>query len=176
MAAIGNAIGGSLRGIAVDAYGNVYFVDSTTSNVFAIYRGGAQVAAFITAEDPAGVATSGGVQVGYVYHVAGTISSSCTGTSGNVDNVLATAGQLRTPSIISLDSAGNLYITDAGNSTVRVVNTQATTQTFFQFAVPSGFIQAITNCNAALTGVTCPATTTALTGTGINGPANGIVL
>src|SRR5208283_1879994 len=47
-------IGGGIDGVAVDAYGNVYFVDSTSSTVSVVYRGGTQVANFIALVNPAG--------------------------------------------------------------------------------------------------------------------------
>ncbi len=179
--AVGAPIGNKVEGIAVDAYGNVYFDDVTTASVSVIYRGGTQVANFIKLENPGGVANSGGVvQPGYVYHVAGTVSgmntSSCSGTQGNVDNVLAfQSGQLHGPALLTLDSAGNIYVADVLNSTVRVINTQATAQTFFQYSVQPGFIRSITNCNAALT-VPCPTfPTTSTLNTGINGPVNALV-
>jgi len=192
--ALGAPIGGSIQGIAVDAYGNVYFDDSTTATVSVVYRGGTQVANFISLVNPAGVANSGGkVLPGYVYHVAGVVSigpslsvgTTCSGTLGNADNLpafqnTAVAGsaagaQLHGPSFVTLDSAGNIYIADTSNSTVRVINTQATTQTFFQYQVPPGYMRSITNCNALLT-VPCPtATTTATANTNINGPVNALV-
>jgi sugar lactone lactonase YvrE len=185
--AIGAPIGAHAAGIAVDAYGNVYFDDSTTATVSVIYRAGAQVASFIGMVDPGGIAKSGGsAQVGYIYHVAGTINlSTCAGTPGNVDNVpafedssnppAAPGGQLNGPTLLTLDSAGNIYVADIKNLTVRVINTQATTQTFFQYAVPPGFVRSITNCSPALT-TACPsASTTTTANTGINGPVNGLV-
>jgi sugar lactone lactonase YvrE len=176
--AAGNPIGTGVRGITVDAYGNVYFVDGASSTVSVIYRGGTQVAAFVTLEDPGGVAKSGGsVQPGYVYHVAGTQDlGSCAATVGNTDNVLAFQNAtLHSPTMINLDSAGNIYIADIGNLTVRVINTQATPQTFFQYTVQPGYMRSITNCSALLT-TPCPtATTTSTANTGINGPVNAIV-
>ncbi|HEX9201273.1 MAG TPA: hypothetical protein VF865_17065, partial [Acidobacteriaceae bacterium] len=186
--AAGNPIGSHVEGIALDAYGNVYFLDNTTATVSVIYRGGAQVAAFIALEDPGGVTKSGGtVQEGYVYHVAGTINlTSCAATTGNVDNVLAfqdssnpnaaAGGQLKGPTLLSLDSAGNIYISDGGNLTVRVINTQATAQTFFQYTVQPGYMRSITNCNALLTAACPTGVTTSLLNTGINGPVNGLVM
>ncbi len=47
--------------------------------------------------------------------------------------------------MVTLDSAGNIYISDTGNATMRVINTQATAQTFFQYTVQPGFIQSITD-------------------------------
>src|SRR6185312_7915418 len=172
VAALGNPIGGHLTGIATDAYGNLYFADSNLDAVWVVYRGGTQVANFINTVDPTGVQASNGVQVGFVYHIAGNLTS-CVGNPGITDGVLATTGQLRGPTMITLDSAGNIYVADAGISTTRVINTQATAQTFFQYTVQPGFIQAITNCAAGLT-VTCPATTTTTVGTGLNGPTNGL--
>ena len=185
--AAGAKIGTHNEGIAVDAYGNVYYDDNTTATVSVIYRGGAQVANFIALVDPGGVAKSGGsAQIGYVYHVGGTINlSTCSGSVGNVDNVIAfedssnasapTGAQLHGPALLTLDSAGNIYIADISNSTVRVINTQATPQTFFQYAVQPGYMRSITDCNAALT-LACPtASTTATANNGINGPVNAIV-
>ena len=191
-------IGGGIEGVAVDAYGNVYFADNTSSTVSVVYRGGTQVANFIALVNPAAVANSpnGQVTVGYVYHIAGEISlgsplntgATCTGSKSNggfvIDNApafenTATPGAtvgatLSSPTQITLDSAGNIYISDVGNATVRVINTQATPQTFFQYTVQPGYMRSITNCNALLT-TPCASTVTAAVGTGINGPANGIV-
>jgi sugar lactone lactonase YvrE len=194
--AAGSKIGSGLRGIAVDALGNVYFVDSASSTVSVIYRGGARVAAFISLVNPGAVAAAGGVLPGYLYHIAGTAnvgapvnspSASCASTIANngttTDNAIAfensgvptaTPGAtLHSPYMISLDSAGNIYVSDIGNATTRVINTQATPQTFFQYTVQPGFMQSIVNCNVILTTL-CPNLTTSTGGTGINGPANAI--
>jgi streptogramin lyase len=64
VATAGNPVGGNIQGIAVDAYGNLYFSDNTTQSISVIYRGGSQVAAFIKLVDPSGVAISNGVQQG----------------------------------------------------------------------------------------------------------------
>ena len=188
IAAAGNPIGGNIQGLAIDAYGNLYFSDATTNTASVIYRGGTQVAAFITLEDPLGVAASNGVHPGYVYHIAGTVNlSTCTGTAtfgaypgrpavpagdGNLAyNSGATFSQVGP---LSLDSAGNLYIGDAGiNGTIRVINTQAQTQTFFGVAVQPGYIASIVNCGSLTT--LCPTIATPLTATntGIGGPAGG---
>jgi sugar lactone lactonase YvrE len=186
--AAGAAIGTHNEGIAVDAYGNVYYADNTTATVSVIYRGGTQVASFIALVDPGGIAKSGGkAQPGYVYHVGGTINlTTCSGISGTVDNTLAfedssnptaaAGAQLNSPTLLTLDSAGNIYIADIKNSTVRVINTQATPQTFFQTTIQPGYMRSVSNCNAALT-VPCPTSPTTVTAnTGINGPVNALVL
>ena len=74
-----------------------------------------------------------------------------------------------------MDSAGNIYIADTGNATIRVINTQATPQTFFQYTVQPGFMRSISNCNSSLT-TPCPSgTITQTANTGINGPGNAAV-
>jgi sugar lactone lactonase YvrE len=194
--AYGAKIGGSVTGIAVDAYGNVFFTDNKSSTVSVIYRGGTRVAQFISLVNPAAVALSNGVQVGYVYHIAGEISlgsplnttaASCTGLTSvsgtiidnapafeNTDTPGAIPGAtLHNPANISLDSAGNIYVADVGNQTVRVINTQTTKQTFFQYTVQPGYMRSITNCNSALT-ANCAGLTTMEVGTGINGPVNAL--
>ena len=92
-------IGGGIEGVAVDAYGNVYFADNTSSTVSVVYRGGTQVANFIALVNPAAVANSpnGQVTVGYLYHIAGEIATqpgaTCAGSTSNggvvIDNAPA---------------------------------------------------------------------------------------
>jgi sugar lactone lactonase YvrE len=192
-------VGGGIDGVAVDAYGNVYFADSTSSTVSVVYRGGTQVANFIKLVNPAAVANSpnGQVTVGYVYHIAGEINlgsplntgATCAGSKSNnsyiIDNAPAfentaipgaiVGATLSGPTQITLDSAGNIYISDVGNTTVRVINTQATPQTFFQYTVQPGYMQSITNCGVMTASTPCAATKTAAVGTGINGPSNALL-
>jgi sugar lactone lactonase YvrE len=184
--AFGSRIGAKVQGIAVDSFGNVYFDDNTSATVSVVYRGGTRVADFINRVNPAGVANSPGgvVTPGYVYHIAGGINlTTCGGSTGRIDNGMAftntfggvtPTATLSNPGLLTLDSAGNIYVADIGNTTVRVINTQETAQTFFQFTVQPGYMRSIVNCNANLT-APCPNSTNALFGTGINGPGDGIV-
>jgi sugar lactone lactonase YvrE len=187
--AFGNPIGKTIQGIAVDSYGNVFFSDSTTMSVSVIYRGGTQIANFINLVNPAGVTASGGtVKPGYVYHVAGAVNlTNCSPTLGTVDAGLAftntAAGATPTAELakaaqqflVTLDSADNLYLSDTGNFTTRVVNTQATPQTFFQYTIQPGYMRSVTDCSASFT-VPCPtAPTTSTANTGIFGPVNALV-
>jgi len=202
-------IGGGIEGVAVDSFGNVYFIDNSSSTASVVYRGGTRVADFIKRVNPAAVAASPGgvVTVGYVYHIAGEINlKTCTGsktnsvTSSVIDNAPAfedtnnqagTSGTfppppgatvtygatLNGPSNISLDSAGNIYISDIGDGTTRVINTQETPQTFFQYTIPPGYMRSIVNCSTSLT-IACTTvggTPTTYVGTGINAPVNALV-
>ncbi|MDP9038031.1 MAG: Ig-like domain repeat protein [Acidobacteriota bacterium] len=191
VAAAGNPIGSSILGIAVDASGNIYFSDTTTGTISVIYRGGSQVANLIKLENPGGVTKAGGVLPGYVYHIAGTVNlSTCAGTrstagSATAAAVLANDGNLAfqsstlgTVGPLALDSAGNLYLGDVNpNNTIRVINTQSTTQTFFGVQVQPGYIASIANCGALTTN--CPpnygANPATLANTGIGGPPTAAV-
>jgi len=82
------------EGSALDPAGDLYFADTANQRVRKI-----------------------SASTGIITTVAGTGIS---GYSG--DNGAATAAQLHYPESVAFDSAGNLYIADAGNSSVRVVS------------------------------------------------------
>jgi len=80
-------------GIAVDAVGRVYFADAVNNRVRKI--------------DTSGIIST----------VAGTVTAGFSGDGGP-----ATLAQLSTPYGVTVDTAGNIYITDQGNQRVRKVN------------------------------------------------------
>jgi trimeric autotransporter adhesin len=81
-------------GVAMDSSGNLYIADRDNNRIRQVSTGGAIVT------------------------VAGT------GVSGNTgDGAAAIQAQLNSPSSVSVDSAGNLYIADTGNQRVRKVTT-----------------------------------------------------
>lgn len=135
-------------GVAVDAAGNVYFTDYTnkrirkvnTQGVISTIAGtgnplfsGDNGAAISAGIDPFDIAfdRQGNLYVadqfnnrirkigsnGTITTVAGTGKGGYAGDGG-----LATAAQLSSPKGVAIDSAGNLYIADNGNSVVRRVN------------------------------------------------------
>jgi hypothetical protein len=65
-----------------------------------------------------------------VTHLAGTIAGAGNGTG------LAVNAQINQPQYVALDAAGNIYFTETYD--VKVINTQATTQTILGVSVPAG--------------------------------------
>jgi len=87
-------------GLAVDSAGNLYIADKTNQRVRKV--------------DTAGVVTT----------VAGNGAQGYSGDGGP-----ATAAQLRQPSDVTVDSAGNLYIADSANYSIRKVDSTGTIMT-----------------------------------------------
>jgi hypothetical protein len=125
------------QSIFVDATGNVFIADTESSVVREI------------------VAATGILQT-----VAGTPGS--TGYSG--DGGAPISAQLSSPSSVVLDAAGNMYITDTGNSAIRVVNTGTAAITIAGVTIQPGTIATI-----AGNGTACPDTSS---GCGDTGPAS----
>jgi len=90
------------EGIVLDTFGNIFFVDAINSTVRKI-----------------------DIVSGFITTVAGTGSSGYGGDSGP-----ATAAMLSVPTDVCFDKKGNLYIADAGNMRVRMVNTFGIITTF----------------------------------------------
>ncbi len=72
-----------------------------------------------------------------------------TGSSGNGDGGPAKSAAFYWPGDIVLDSAGDVYFNDVNNNTIRVVNTQSTTQTLYGVSVCAGCVKTIAGTGAS---------------------------
>ncbi len=118
-------------GISIDSLGNVFVSDSDNNVVREV------------------VATTGLIQT-----VAGNGTGSFSGDGG-----VATSAELDTPSGVAVDSAGNVYIADADNNRIRIVNTGSSTITLAGVSVNPGDINTLVgNGTAAYSGDGGPAT------------------
>ena len=84
----------SVRGLTVDASGNVYIADQGNNRIR---------------------------RIDAVTNIITTVAG--TGTAGNGTSGPATAAQISGPLDVKFDAAGNLYIADAGNQRIKMVNT-----------------------------------------------------
>ena len=107
--AAGTSVGfGGVNGVAADAFGNTYISASTRNDT------GETVLNCVFKLDPSGT----------VILYAGTCRPGYGGDGGPAVNA-----QLNNPRGLAVDSAGNLYIADAGNNAVRKVSTNGTIST-----------------------------------------------
>ena len=104
-------------GLGIDAAGDLYFVDTGTNKVWAIYAGGSSTAGTNLIALEAAVASP---TLGDIYPVAG--GSSTSGYTG--DGKLATNSGVELLGIndIKFDTAGNMYLVDQGNNAIREVS------------------------------------------------------
>jgi uncharacterized protein (TIGR03437 family) len=174
------------QGVAVDSYGNLYIADTLNNAVRMVSNGiistiggngiagdsgdgGPAISAQIT--NPIGIAVdlAGGIYVsdasavvrrfslnGSIATIAGNGSTGYTGDGG-----LALNAQMNLPAGLALDSQSRLYIADAANNAVRML----------QFTGSGIRISAVTNGASDQTGAISPGEVVVLYGSGL-GPAN----
>jgi sugar lactone lactonase YvrE len=119
----------AVTGIATDKAGNVYLADAAGSRIRKV--------------------TPGGV----ISTVAGN-GSKCDHAGVCGDGALATASTayLNLPESVALDATGNIYIADAGDNRIRVVNTQKTTITIATVSIPAGDIKTVAGLTSDIGG------------------------
>ena len=102
-------------GLGIDSAGDIY-VTGTSSTVWVIYAGGTNTVGTNLIALEAGVTSP---TLGYIYRVAGSRASANGG-----DGTLATSSTVGLHGIddIKLDAAGNLYLVDQGNNSIREVS------------------------------------------------------
>ena len=110
------------NGVAVDASGNVYILDSNNNRIRMV---------------PATSGTYFGLTMtaNYIYTIAGN------GTDTINDNVLATSSGLSVPSGIKIDASGNLYTSDFNNKRIRMV--PKISGTYFGLTMTENYIYTI---------------------------------
>jgi hypothetical protein len=133
----------AVTGLAIDSKGNIYLADAAGSRVRKV--------------------TPGGV----ISTVAGN-GSKCDHAEVCGDGGLATASTtyLNLPESVALDASGNIYIADANDNRIRVVNVGKTTITIAGVSIGAGDIQTVAGSENDING--CPNSQTAC---GDGGPA-----
>ena len=106
-------------GLYVDVNGNVFFPDKTSgtsptvAKVRVVYYSGAGAASLISLENP----TITTPAPGYVYTIAGTST-----VGSGADGVFATSSALSGTYDVAVDPAGNVYLAERLNYTIRKIN------------------------------------------------------
>ena len=113
----------SPQGIAVDANRNLFIADTGNHEVRMVWAGGSNEYAI-----PTTYSISAGTEtVGYIYRVAG--AGLNVGLRWRRARATANGSKLNTPTDLTVDSSGNLFIADQGNQRIRKVTTGDTFST-----------------------------------------------
>ncbi len=133
----------AVTGLAMDSKGNIYFADAAGSRIRKVAPTGiiSTVAGNGSKCDHAGVCGDGGVAT-------------------------ASTTYLNLPESVALDASNNIYIADAGDNRIRVVNVGKTSITIAGVTIAAGDIQTVAGSENDITG--CPNSQTAC---GDGGPA-----
>jgi sugar lactone lactonase YvrE len=110
------AVFNSPMAMTIDSLGNIYIADTSNDLVRVVYKAGTQLSNLIALENNGTYPTAGSI-----YTIAGNTAYVGTPSMGT-DGVLATQTTLANPQGVAVDAAGNIYISDTGNSAVRMIN------------------------------------------------------
>ncbi|MDE1163156.1 MAG: Ig-like domain repeat protein [Acidobacteriaceae bacterium] len=137
------------KGLKVDAYGNIIFTDYNTSatittlpleaRVRVIYNAGTRMASLIQKE------TGSTAVAGYVYTLAGSTAPGATSGNGGA----ASAANFVTPYGVTVDPAGDIFVVDYGDKTIRRIS--VADGNIYAYAGISG-TSSVTNGNSLTTG------------------------
>ena len=119
-------------GVTVDGSGNIYIADSENDVIRVVNAGTSAITI-------AGVT----IQPHTIQTVAGSGTACSDATSGCGDGGAATSAQLNFPTNLALDANGNLYIADAFNNAIRVVNAGTSSITVGGVTIAAGNIQTV---------------------------------
>jgi trimeric autotransporter adhesin len=137
----------AVTGLAFDSKGNVYFADAAGSRIRKVT-----------------------LTTGKISTVAGN-GDKCDHAMTCGDGGLAIDANLNLPETVALDANGNIYIADAGDNRIRVVNMQSGPITIAGVSIAAGDIQSVAGVVNDITG--CPNSQTAC---GDGGPATAAYL
>ena len=125
--------------LSVDGWGQ-YVISTVAGNNTAGYSGDGGTATSAQLNSPTGIAYAGGKLYivdsanNVVRVLSGGVITTFAGTAGSAgfggDTKAATSATLYHPSGVAVDSSGNVYIADTGNSVIRQVNSSGIINTF----------------------------------------------
>jgi trimeric autotransporter adhesin len=104
--------------VVIDSSGNIYIADTTNSATRVVNTGGQAITV-------AGIT----IQPGAIQTVAGNGTACSDPSSGCGDNGPATSAELNSPSGVSLDASGDIFVADTFNNAVREINSAGLIQT-----------------------------------------------
>jgi sugar lactone lactonase YvrE len=122
----GSATGAQLNspaGISVDGFGDIFIADNQNNAVRVVNSGLGESALYnLIPAVTSGAISSAGLYAGYIYTVAGGTYCGTVIGGGDGDGALATQADICAPTDVTVDSQGNLFISDTGDNAVRRVD------------------------------------------------------
>jgi hypothetical protein len=129
----GASVLGNPDAIAIDSHGNIFIADYGSSRVREVAAG-----------------------TGIITTIAGSGVKCDLSTNACGDGGPATSAQLNLPEAVAVDGAGNVYIADAVDNKIRVVNMQTSSITIAGVAIPAGDIATVAGSGATCANPSSP--------------------